>query len=103
MNDLTFHLLKIVISVCSALIAYYLIPILKNKLKDDKYAKLLEMIDIAVRAAEQTTKGLKMGPVKKEEVMTFMTEWANNVGISITQDQLSQLIEAAVFEMNEGM
>ena len=50
MDELTFHLLKIVISVCSALIAFYLVPILKNKLKDDKYAKLLEMIDIAVRA-----------------------------------------------------
>lgn len=42
-----------------------------------------------------------MGIVKKEEVMIFMTEWINKVGISITQEQLSQLIESAVYEMNQ--
>lgn len=102
MNELTFHLLKIVISVCTALIAYYLIPILKNKIKDDKYARLIEMINIAVRAAEQTVKGSKMGAVKKEDVIIFINNWMNQNGFSITQDQLSQLIEAAVFSMKRG-
>ena len=44
-----------------------------------------------------------MGPVKKDNVIIFMTEWANNAGIEITQDQLSQLIEASVYEMNMGV
>ena len=100
MNDITFNLLKIVVSVCAALIAYYLIPILKNKVEDDKYAQLLDLIDIAVRAAEQTVKGSGMGNVKKEYVISAVTEWMNKAGINITDAELTQLIEAAVFTMN---
>ena len=99
MNDLTFNILKIVVSICSALIAVYLVPYIRNKLKDDKYTQLLMIIEVAVRAAEQTI-GDGMGPVKKEEVIKFVTEWMNSQGIVISQDQLDQLIEAAVFNMN---
>ena len=101
MNDLTFNILKIVVSVVMALIAYYVIPYIKRRIESDKYQEFLEMINITVQAAEQTTKGKGMGIVKKEEVMIFMTEWINKVGISITQEQLSQLIESAVYEMNQ--
>ena len=102
MNDLTFNILKIVISVCTALFAYYVIPFIKGKIQSDKYDELLTMIDIAVRAAEQTTKGSGMGPVKKEDVMIAMTGWLNEKGIKMSQKQLSDLIEAAVFNMNKG-
>lgn len=102
MNDFTFILLKIVVSVCSVLIAVYLIPYLKNKLHEDKYEQLIAIIDVAVKAAEQTIKGSGMGNVKKENVMIFVNNWMNTNGFSITQNQLSQLIEAAVFNMNKG-
>lgn len=101
MNEITFNILKVVVSVCSALIAFYLVPLLKNKLKEDKNAQLLEMIEVAVRAAEQTIKGSGMGKVKKEEVIIFVNDWMNKAGISITDKQLSQLIEAAVYNMNK--
>lgn len=102
MNDITFIILKLVVSVVAALIAYYVIPILKSKIKEDKYAELLSIIEIAVKAAEQTIKGSKMGAVKKEDVIIFVTEWANKHGITISQDQLDKLIEAAVYELNKG-
>jgi LL-H family phage holin len=60
------------------------------------------MIDICVRAAEQTTKGSGMGPIKKEDVMIAMTNWLSQKGIEMSQKQLSDLIEAAVYNMNEG-
>ncbi len=100
MNDLTFNILKIVISVCAALFAYYVIPVIKAKVKSDKYSELLAMIDICVRAAEQTTKGSGMGLIKKENVMIAMTNWLNQKGIEMSQKQLSDLIEAAVYNMN---
>ena len=102
MNDFTFILLKIVVSVCSALIAVYLIPYLKNKLHEDKYAQLLEIIELAVKAAEQTVKGSKMGTVKKDYVLDFVSGWMADNGIVISQEQLSSLIEAAVFNMKAG-
>ena len=101
MNDLTFNILKIVVSVVIAIIAYYLIPYIKRRIESDKYQEFLEMIDIAVRAAEQATKGKGTGTIKKENVMIFMTSWAEKAGIKITQDQLSQLIESAVYELNQ--
>ncbi len=99
MNELTFNILKIVVSVVSALVAVYLIPFIKAKTADVKYQKLLDMVEVAVRAAEQTIKGSGQGAKRKEEVITFVTKWMVDHGISITQDQLSQLIEAAVYNI----
>jgi len=100
MNDLTFNILKIVISVVMALIAYYAIPYIKRRIEADRYNELLKMIDKAVQAAEQANKGTGMGKIKKENVMVFMTSWLEKAGLNITQDQLSQLIESAVYELN---
>lgn len=99
MNELTFNILKIVISVAAALISAYVIPLLREKLADIKYQRLLDMVEIAVRAAEQTI-GEGNGHLKKDEVITFVTSWMVAHGIMITEEQLDQLIEAAVFNMN---
>jgi LL-H family phage holin len=99
MNDITFNILKIVITIATALISAYVIPLLKEKLKDAKYQSLLEIVGIAVRAAEQTIKGSGQGAVKKDEVITFVTDWMVRHGISITQDQLDQLIECCVYNL----
>lgn len=99
MNDLTFNILKLVISVVAALIGVYLVPYIKNKLADERYAQLLAMVEVAVRAAEQTI-GSGEGKLKKKEVMDFVMNWINENGIKISETQLSQLVEAAVFNMN---
>jgi LL-H family phage holin len=99
MNEVTFNILKIVVSVVSALVAVYLIPFIKAKTADVKYQKLLDMVEVAVRAAEQTIKGSGQGAAKKEEVIAFVTDWMMEHGVTITYDQLEQLIEAAVFNM----
>lgn len=102
MNDLTFNLLKIVISVVAALLAYYVIPYLKNKIQQDKYKDLVEAVKIAVDAAEQTFKEGGMGKLKKEDVIKFITSYLNDNKIDISDDQLDRLIEAAVFQLNKG-
>ena len=99
MNDLTFNILKIVVSVVAAIIAFYLVPYIKNKLAEDKYSQLLLMVTIAVQAAEQTI-GDGKGSLKKAEVISFVSNWMTNNGITISEEQLSQLIESAVFQMN---
>lgn len=102
MNDLTFNVLKIVLSVVAALLAYYVIPYLKNKFKQDKYKDLVEAVAIAVEAAEQTFKEGGMGKLKKEDVIKFITAYLNENKIDISDDQLDRLIEAAVFQLNKG-
>lgn len=102
MNDLTFNILKIVVSVVMALVAYYVIPYIKRRIESDKYNELLKMINVAVQAAEQSVKGKGMGALKKENVTTFIKSWLAQVGLNITDEQLDQLIEAAVFELNKG-
>ena len=102
MNDLTFNLLKIVISVVAALIAYYVIPFLKEKVKEAKYKDLVEAVKVAVDAAEQTFKEGGMGKLKKEDVIKYITEYLNSNKIDISVEQLDRLIEAAVFQLNKG-
>lgn len=57
------------------------------------------MVEIAVKAAEQTIKGSGQGAVKKDEVIKFVSKWMIAHGVLITEEQLDQLIEAAVFNM----
>ena len=101
MNDITFTILKAVVSVCAALITAYVIPYLKTKLADAKYERLLKIVVTAVEAAEQTFKKAGQGAVKKDDVLVFVTKWMVDHGINITQEQLDRLIEATVFEMNK--
>lgn len=99
MTDLSFKILEVVVSVATALISVYVIPLLREKLKDAKYQDLVEIVDVAVRAAEQTIKGEKMGAVKKDEVIDFVTWWAAVHGVNITDEQLDRLIECVVYNL----
>lgn len=101
MNDVTFIILKLVVSVCAALVTAYLIPYIKTLRNDKRYASLLDAVEVAVRAAEQTFKESGQGARKKEEVLTFVREWMQSHGISISSYQLDQLIECAVYRMKQ--
>ncbi len=99
MNDLSFKILEVVVSVATALISVYVIPLLHEKLKSEKYNQIFEIVEVAVRAAEQTITGAGMGAVKKDQVIDFVMRWALSHGILITDEQLDQLIEAAVYNL----
>lgn len=101
MNDVTFGILKVVISVCASLITIYVVPYLYALQKNEKYAQLIDVISNAVRAAEQVVKGTGMGTVKKERVMQFVREWLGKQGLTLTDEQISELTEAAVYGMKQ--
>lgn len=98
MDDITFLILKIVFSVCAALITAYLVPYIKTLKADARYASALDMIDVAVRAAEQVLK-TEQGAFKKAEVTKFLREWLERNGIGIMEDELDQLIESFVYQL----
>ena len=101
MSELTFDLLKIVVSICAAIITVYAVPYLKTLKEDKRYASLVAMVETAVRAAEQTFKASGQGAAKKEEVMTFVADWMAKHGIKIDSYQIDQLIECAVYQMKQ--
>lgn len=101
MNDITYMILKIVITVCAALFTAYIVPYLKTLRSDRRFSALIDMVKVAVQAAEQTITGSGQGAVKKEQVIEFVCDWMNTQGIDITHEQLSQLIEAAVYSMKQ--
>lgn len=64
---------------------------------------MIDMIALAVRAAEQTITERGQGKAKKERVIEFIRNWLNQTTGRdiITRDQLSELIEAAVWQMKQ--
>lgn len=101
MDEFTFVLLKVTISVCAALVTAYVIPYIKALKNDARFAGIIDMIELAVRAAEQTITGKGQGKVKKAEVIRFVSAWLESNGIEMTVNELSQLIEAAVYAMKQ--
>ena len=101
MNELTFDILKVVISICAALVTVYVIPYLKTLKEDRRYSQIVEMVEVAVRAAEQTIKGAGKGMEKKQEVENIIHAWLLERGIEITPEQINQLIECAVYQLKQ--
>ena len=103
MSDVMFTVLEIIVSASMLIVMRYVVPYLKLWLTSKIDAEVWNQIVKEVKSVEQTIVGSKLGTVKKEEVLVRITAWANTHGIKITQKQLSDLIEAAVWVMkNEG-
>lgn len=100
MNNIIFTILQALISLAIILTMRYFIPWLKFKLRNAVDETVFNEISKMVKSVEQSIKGSGLGKTKKEEVIVKITSWANQHGISITQEQLSDLIETAVWIMN---
>ena len=100
MNDYTFLMLRGIVSISIILVMRYVMPYLKYKLTQIIDETTWNAIIKEVKSVEQTIKGAGMGAAKKEEVIARITTWANEHNIKITEEQLSQLIETAVWIMN---
>ncbi len=100
-NDITFVVLKLVVSVCAILVTIYVIPFLKSKVDEKQWKDLLDIVEKSVHAAEQTI-GAKNGVIKKSEVMDFVIQYVSDKGLNLTKELIDQLVEAAVYKMNNG-
>lgn len=99
MHEIMIDLLVIVVSVLSALVSAYLIPYIKAKTNSEKYADLMDIIVVAVKAAEQTINGSGQGKAKKAEVLAFVSYWLAEKNIHVSESELDKLIECAVYAM----
>ena len=102
MNDFLYTIIQIIVAGSTLLLMRYVLPYLKIKLAKMVSDNLFDEILKAVKSVQQDPDFI-LGKDKKEEVLVRITAWANNNGIRITQKQLSELIETAVFIMkSEG-
>lgn len=85
-----------IIMLLSALITTFLIPMLRQKLSDDKKDKLIFWVKTAVKAAEQIY-GSKTGQQKKDYVVAFLL----SKGIVIDIDEVTALIESEVYKLTD--
>lgn len=99
MSDYLTILLKVVISIAIAIIVRYVVPYIKTITESEKQSALMEVITVAVKAAEQTIRESGQGKVKKAQVVAFVSSWMQEHRINITEDELDRLIEFAVMNM----
>lgn len=102
MSNIVYNILYIAVVVIAAIIARFVVPLIKGVLTRQENQYIADMVKTAVWAAEQTIKGSGQGEIKKEQVLTKVRAWLYERGINITESQLDTLIEAAVYEVNKG-
>ena len=100
MNDLFFNLLKVAIIAAIILIEAVVIPWIKSKTAGTNLAAIIMLIQEAVNGAEQSVKGQGQGTIKKAQVMQLIEDYAKKHNIKLTEEQISELIEAAVYTLN---
>ena len=99
MSDILYEILKSVLVLVLILISRYAVPYLKQRLENSKYDWVVRWAEIAVRSAEQTVFGDKKGAERKAIVTKFIKEMLLQKNVSISDEQLDSIIEAAVFAM----
>ena len=100
MNEVVFEIVKAILGLAVVLLMRYAIPWLKLQVENTKYSWVLTWVDIAVSAQEQTVFGDKSGPEKKAIVTEFIKSMLIEKNIAMSDEQISNLIEAAVYAMN---
>lgn len=78
----------------------HVVPFVETKLKESQYSWAAEIISNAVRAYEQTVSGHGMGEDKFQLVMEFVNRELSKLGIKLSEEQITVLIESAVQAMN---
>lgn len=94
-------IIEALVSLLLAVVTAFLIPFIREKLGDFKYSRLESAIRLFVDAAEQLY-GSGQGEKKLQYVLERAKEKIEKLGITIDPEELRAIIEAAVFDLNDG-
>lgn len=97
--DIT-QIVKLIVELLIALATTFLIPWLKDKVEDNRRAKVLTYVNIAVQAAEQISRSEGWGGEAKK---SWVIDYLNNLGIVIDIDEINAMIESAVLKLNKEL
>lgn len=95
MTEITSAVITIIATILTALV----IPLIRAKLGEAKFAELVNYVTIAVKAAEQIFTGSGRGAEKK----AYVIEWLKSKGIDVTSEDVNNAIEAAVNMLKDGV
>lgn len=93
--ELITKIVEAVVTILLALISAYVIPWLKNKVGDDKYATIVEFAEIVVRSAEKLYTPEEWEK-KKEYALELVMAKADAIGLKLGYDEINAIIEGAV-------
>jgi hypothetical protein len=83
----------------AAIITAVIVPYIKSKTTSGQQQQINAWVKIAVVAAEQIYAGTSMGKEKNAYVRLFLAEH----GIALDEEQINALIEAAVYQLKNGV
>lgn len=93
-------ILEAIGALLCAIVAYVLVPYIKSKTTSEQQKEINAWVRIAVSAAEQIYAGSGRGEEKK----AYVLEWLRNHGVTVDDEKLDAMIEAAVYELsNTGL
>jgi hypothetical protein len=102
MDETLFTIIKYVVGVLAITVFRYLVPFVSLKLKDTKYAGLVDFVEKAVNAAESIYKFIaKSGEQKKSYVVDQIKEYIKKNNIKISDAQIDLLIQAIFTELDK--
>lgn len=99
---MTFDITPIVEAVAAALCAVVtcvLVPYIKSKTTAKQQKEINAWVKIAVSAAEQ----IYVGSGRGEEKKAYVLEWLRAHGVTVDDEKLDAMIEAAVYELSQGL
>lgn len=94
-SDMITEITRAIVSVILILISAYVIPWLKNKVGEDKYATIIEYAEIVVRSAEKMYT-VEEWAQKKAYAVNMLSNKAKELGIDINEKEINAIIEGAV-------
>ena len=98
MDNLVFEIVRFIVVIVFILLARYGIPLLKQIASSDRMNGITQWVESAVLYAQQVH-WAQTGEEKKEVVTDFLRRLLASKNITITDEQLDILIEAAVKAM----
>ena len=98
MFDIT-PIIEAVAALIGVIITCVLIPYIKSKTTTEQQKEINAWVKIAVSAAEQLFTGSGRGEEKK----AYVIAWLKERGSTVDEAELDALIEAAVYELEQGL
>ena len=95
MNELTTVALKCLIMIITTAITVVIIPYIRQKIGEEKWYRLQEYIEYAVRCAEQIYTPEEWEQ-KKKYVMGFVICKAEELGLNISEQDIDIMVEGIV-------
>lgn len=92
-------IVEAVIAVVCAVVTCVLIPYIKSRTSAQQQAEINAWVKIAVSAAEQIYTGSGRGEEKK----AYVVKWLRDHGVTVDTEKLDAMIEAAVYELTQGI